>query len=223
MARQKWRLHWGLPERVEPNLSTRDTTLKQDCPTNVVGPSVFRYPIIFGSCQGLWELGRTRDTDEEEENEETPSKISRPLGHLSRQSCKQNIKEDCPKKLLSFTKTGTRCYHLGNLLLPSIYNMKVGLPIEVEVPSIGVLGLKQTSNKKVRPRETQERDFVLKKILSFQPDSRSKWTPNYEGSCAMNFTTMDGDKLVLPMNAGAVKKCSVKHKSSISRKPEKAA
>ncbi|KEH33420.1 hypothetical protein MTR_3g035335 [Medicago truncatula] len=84
-------------------------------------------------------------------------------------------------------------------------------------------GLKQTSNKKVRPRETQERDFVLKKILSFQPDSRSKWTPNSEGSCAMNFTTMDGDKLALPMNAGVVKKYSVKYKRSISRKPEKAA
>jgi len=32
--------------------------------------------------------------DEEEENEEIPDKISRLLGHLSRQSCKQNIKED---------------------------------------------------------------------------------------------------------------------------------
>ncbi|KEH29921.1 hypothetical protein MTR_4g056210 [Medicago truncatula] len=42
--------------------------------------------------------------------------------------------------------------------------------------------LKQTSNKKVRPREIQERDFVPKKVLSFQPDSRGKWTPNYEGS-----------------------------------------
>ncbi|KEH29531.1 hypothetical protein MTR_4g044313 [Medicago truncatula] len=54
--------------------------------------------------------------------------------------------------------------------------------------------LKQTSNKKVRPRETQEREFVPKKVLPFQPDSRRKWMPNYEGSCAMNFTTMDGSK-----------------------------
>ncbi|KEH17372.1 hypothetical protein MTR_0019s0040 [Medicago truncatula] len=83
--------------------------------------------------------------------------------------------------------------------------------------------LKQTSNKKVRPREIQEKDFVPKKVLPFQSDSRSEWTPNYEGSCAMTFTTMDGDKLALPMNVGAVKKYSVKHKSSISRKPEKAA
>ncbi|AES65981.1 hypothetical protein MTR_2g059990 [Medicago truncatula] len=83
--------------------------------------------------------------------------------------------------------------------------------------------LKQTSNKKVHPREIQERYFVPKKVLHFQPDFRSKWTSNYEGSCAMTFTTMDGDKLALPMNAGAVKKYSVKHKSSVSCKPEKAA
>ena len=64
-------------------------------------------------------------------------------------------------------------------------------------------------------------DFVLKKVLSFQPDSRGKWASIYEGSCAMTFTTMDGDKLAHPMNAGAVKKYSVKNNSSISRKPEK--
>jgi hypothetical protein len=78
-------------------------------------------------------------------------------------------------------------------------------PAEIEVPSIGVLlesslielkmhddlaqlyqkRLKQTSNKKVRPHEIQEGDFVLKKVLSFQPDCRGKWTPNYKGSCAI--------------------------------------
>ncbi|KEH40973.1 hypothetical protein MTR_1g040275 [Medicago truncatula] len=100
--------------------------------------------------------------------------------------------------------------------------MKVVLHVEVEVPTIGVLPkskldrmLKQTSNKKVRPRKIQERDFVPKNILPFQPDSRGKWTPNYEGSCAMTFTTMNGDKLALPLNAGAVKKYSVKHKISV--------
>jgi hypothetical protein len=66
-------------------------------------------------------------------------------------------------------------------------------------------------------------DFVLKKVLSSQPDSRGKWTPNYEGPCATNFVTTDGDKHTHPMNAGAVKKYSVKKKSSISRKPEKVA
>ena len=51
---------------------------------------------------------------------------------------------------------------------------------------------------------------MFKSIKSFQPDPRGKWTPNYEDSCAMTFTTMDGDKLALPMNIGAVKKYSVK-------------
>jgi len=51
--------------------------------------------------------------------------------------------------------------------------------------------LKQTSNKKVRPRE---RDFVLKKTLSFQPNFRGKWTPNYEGACVMTHVTTNVDK-----------------------------
>ena len=70
--------------------------------------------------------------------------------------------------------------------------------------------LKQASNKKVRPHEIQEGDFVPKKVLSFQPDSEGQRTPNYEGSCAITFTTMDGGKLVRPMKADAVKKYFVK-------------
>src|SRR4051812_8053082 len=75
--------------------------------------------------------------------------------------------------------------------------------------------MKQAFNKKVRPREFQEGDLVLKKILSFQPDSRGKWSPNYEGPYvvkrtfsggAMTLTTMDGDELPHPVNADAVKK-----------------
>ncbi|KEH33373.1 hypothetical protein MTR_3g436950 [Medicago truncatula] len=54
--------------------------------------------------------------------------------------------------------------------------------------------LKQTSNKKVHPRKVQGGDFVPKMVLSFQLDSRGKWTPNYEGSCTMTFTTTDGSK-----------------------------
>jgi len=83
--------------------------------------------------------------------------------------------------------------------------------------------LKQASNKKVSPHEIQEKDFVPKKVLSSQPDSNDKWTPNHEGSCAMTFTTIDGDKLARPTNVGVVKKYSVKNKSSISRKPKKVA
>jgi hypothetical protein len=75
--------------------------------------------------------------------------------------------------------------------------------------------MKQAFDKKVRPREFKEGDLVLKKILPFQPDSRGKWTPNYEGpyvvkrafsSGAMTLATMDGDELPRPVNADAVKK-----------------
>jgi hypothetical protein len=38
----------------------------------------------------------------------------------------------------------------------------------------------------------------------------------------MTFTTMHGDKLARPINAGVVKKYSVKNMSSISREPKKA-
>ncbi|WJX28344.1 hypothetical protein P8452_17080 [Trifolium repens] len=41
--------------------------------------------------------------------------------------------------------------------------------------------LKKAFDKKVRPREFQEGDLVLKKILPIHKDSRGKWTPNYEG------------------------------------------
>ena len=54
--------------------------------------------------------------------------------------------------------------------------------------------MKQTSNKKVRPRKIQGEHFVPKKVLSFQPDSRDKWTPNYEGSCDITLVTTDVDK-----------------------------
>jgi hypothetical protein len=56
---------------------------------------------------------------------------------------------------------------------------------------------------------------VLKKILSFKPDARGKWTPNYEGSyvvkraftCgALILTTMDSEELTRPVNADVVKK-----------------
>jgi len=73
--------------------------------------------------------------------------------------------------------------------------------------------LKQASNKKVRPREFQEGNFVPKKVLSFQLDSRGNWTPNYEGSCAMTLATMEVDELVHPINTIVVKKYSVKKKA----------
>jgi len=61
---------------------------------------------------------------------------------------------------------------------------------------------------------------------------RGKWTPSYEGPCAMTPTTMVGDELTRPTHVGAVKKYFVKiykksiksknqQKSSISCKPKK--
>ncbi|XP_039683803.1 uncharacterized protein [Medicago truncatula] len=75
--------------------------------------------------------------------------------------------------------------------------------------------MKQAFDKKVRPREFKEGDLVLKKIFSFQPDSRGKWAPNYEGPYvvkkafsggAMTLQTMDGEELPRPVNTDAVKK-----------------
>ena len=75
--------------------------------------------------------------------------------------------------------------------------------------------MKKAFDKKVRPREFKKGDLVLNKILSFQLDSRGKWTPNYEGPYvvkesfsggAMILTTMDGEDLPRPVNADAVKK-----------------
>ena len=75
--------------------------------------------------------------------------------------------------------------------------------------------MKKAFDKKVRPREFREGDLVLKKILSFQPDSRGKWAPNYEGPYvvkkvfsggALILTNMDGEELPCFMNADAVRK-----------------
>jgi len=75
--------------------------------------------------------------------------------------------------------------------------------------------VKQAFDKKVRPCEFKEGDMVLKKILTFQPDSRGKWAPNYEGPYvvkraflggAMTLQTMDGEELLRTVNTDAVKK-----------------
>ncbi|XP_073223453.1 uncharacterized protein [Cicer arietinum] len=75
--------------------------------------------------------------------------------------------------------------------------------------------LKKAYEKKICPREFQEGDLVLKKILPIQKDYRGKWTPNYDGpyvvkkafSCgALILTNMDGKDLALPVNSDAVKK-----------------
>ena len=73
----------------------------------------------------------------------------------------------------------------------------------------------ESFDKKVRPRVFREGDLVLKKILSFKPDAKGKWTPNYEGPYvvkraflggALIITTMDGEEFTRPVNDDAVKK-----------------
>ena len=70
-------------------------------------------------------------------------------------------------------------------------------------------------DKKVKPREFREGNLVLRNIMSFNTDSRGKWTPNYEGlyvvknafsGGALILETMDGEELSRPMNVDAVKK-----------------
>ncbi|KAI5398840.1 hypothetical protein KIW84_064284 [Lathyrus oleraceus] len=45
--------------------------------------------------------------------------------------------------------------------------------------------MKKAFDKKVKPRVFREGDLVLKKILSFKPNSRGEWGPNYEGPIEM--------------------------------------
>ncbi|KAI5395885.1 hypothetical protein KIW84_062172 [Lathyrus oleraceus] len=75
--------------------------------------------------------------------------------------------------------------------------------------------MKKAFDKKVKPRVFREGDLVLKKVLSFVPDSRGKWTPNYEGPYvvkrafsggALMLTTMDWEDFTRPVNSDAVKK-----------------
>ncbi|KAI5443930.1 hypothetical protein KIW84_012526 [Lathyrus oleraceus] len=73
--------------------------------------------------------------------------------------------------------------------------------------------MKKAFDKKVKPRVFREGDLVLKKVLSFAPDSRGKWTPNYEGPYvvkrafsggALMLTTMDGEDFARPVNSDAL-------------------
>ncbi|RDX93530.1 hypothetical protein CR513_24210, partial [Mucuna pruriens] len=70
-------------------------------------------------------------------------------------------------------------------------------------------------DKRIWPREFQEGDLVLKKILPTQKDHKGKWTPNYEGPYvvkrtfsrgAMILTSMYGKELQHLVNSNTVKK-----------------
>ena len=73
----------------------------------------------------------------------------------------------------------------------------------------------ESFRQKFKPLEFREGDLVLKKIMSFNTDSRGKWTPNFEGPYvvtkvffggAIILETMDGEEFPHPMNADAAKK-----------------
>ena len=70
-------------------------------------------------------------------------------------------------------------------------------------------------DKKIRPRQFQEGELVLKRISQNGQDSRGKWSPNWKGPYvvkkafsrgALIFTEMDGKKFSSPINADIVKK-----------------
>ena len=70
-------------------------------------------------------------------------------------------------------------------------------------------------DKKVRPRQFQEGDLVLKKILPNQQDQREKWAPNWDSPYvdkkaffggALILIEMDGNDLPSLINSNTVKK-----------------
>ena len=74
--------------------------------------------------------------------------------------------------------------------------------------------MKNTFDKKVRPRKFSKGDLVLKKVSQAQKDHRGKWAPNYEGPFvvkkalsgrALLLASMDGEELPSPMNSDIVK------------------
>jgi len=75
--------------------------------------------------------------------------------------------------------------------------------------------MKRAFDKKVRSREFQEGELVMKMIITVQRDNRGKLMPNYEGPyvvkrtlpiVALILTRMDGEELYLPVNSDTVKK-----------------
>ena len=90
-------------------------------------------------------------------------------------------------------------------------------------------------DKKIRPRQFQEGELVLKRIPQNRQDPRGKWSPNWEGPYvvkkafsggALIVTEMDGKEFPGPINADIVKKYYAwghqKKKTCRNWKPERA-
>jgi len=61
--------------------------------------------------------------------------------------------------------------------------------------------MKRAFDKKVRRREFQEGELVMKKIISVQRDNREKWMPNYEGPYVVE-KALPWGALILPRMDG---------------------
>ena len=75
--------------------------------------------------------------------------------------------------------------------------------------------MSRAHDKKIRPRQFQEGELVLKRIPQYRQDSRGKWSPNWEGPYvvkkafsggALILIEMDGREFPSPINADIVKK-----------------
>ena len=104
------------------------------------------------------------------------------------------------------TSTGATPYSL-------VYEMKVVLPIEVEIPSLRVL--KEVELKEAEWVQARYEQLVLKKIPQNRQVLHGKWSPNWEGPYvvkkaflrrALILTEMDGEEFSGPINADIVKK-----------------
>ena len=70
-------------------------------------------------------------------------------------------------------------------------------------------------DKKIRPRQFQEGELVLKRISQNRQELRGKWSPNWEGPYVMKkaflegaliLAKMDGKEFSSPIKADIVKK-----------------
>ncbi|PKI59642.1 hypothetical protein CRG98_019979 [Punica granatum] len=99
-------------------------------------------------------------------------------------------------------------------------NNKAVLPIEVEIPSMRILAETELeeaewARQRVRHRDFNPGDLVLRKVLHVTPDSRGKFSYKYDGPFVVKevfsggvviLSTMDGTENALPVNANVIKK-----------------
>ncbi|KAI5422550.1 hypothetical protein KIW84_045837 [Lathyrus oleraceus] len=132
------------------------------------------------------------------------------LGHLRSMVYSSGgfIPDDQPEEAAAILKEDAE--DLNNFIIPGgvCHNW-----VAVDVPTLYQQRMKKAFDKKVKPRVFREGDLVLKKVLSFAPDSRGKRTPNYEGPYvvkrafsggALMLTTMDGEDFTRPVNSDAI-------------------